>query len=102
MKRSWLVSIKEWVSNWSNKPWACFETTGPDHEGHVHFSISANRAFIENLQRVGLAGRDDAETLQLFFLQVRMAAPADPDEFEVVNPEEMPNLSSDTSIFKRG
>lgn len=101
MKRSWLIAIKEFFSKFSSKPWACFETTGPDENGHVHFAISANQAFIKNLQMGGLAGQDDDETLQLFFLQLRMAA-ADIEDTEFVNPEATPNLSDDNNIFKRG
>lgn len=101
MKRSWLINIKEWLANFSSKPWACIETTGVNANGEVHFSISANKAFLENQQKLGLAGQNDEETMQLFFLQIGLAARADdPEEF--VNPEATPNLSNEANVFKRG
>lgn len=101
MKRSWLISIKEWLAGFSKKPWACYETTGPNERGEVYFSISANQAFIENQQRLGMAGQTDDETLQLFFLQIGMAARGITED-DIVNPDATPNLSSEANVFKRG
>lgn len=83
----------------SKKPWACFETTGPDKNGRVEFSTSCNRTFIQNLQKMGLAGSTDEETAQLFFLQMRMVPEQEQD---IVNPQELPELSSEANQFRRG
>jgi hypothetical protein len=105
MKRSFLVALKELFSRGSKKPWACFETTGPDETGKLGFSISWNSAFTENLQKLGMAGQTDEETVQLFFLQLRMIPDAlvpKEDETDVVNPEATPNLTSEANQFVRG
>lgn len=103
MKRSWLISFREWLASFSSKPWACFETTGPNEQGEVHFSISANKAFLENQQRLGMAGQTDEETLQLFFLQIGLAARGSlEEETDAVNPEATPHLSDEANVFRRG
>lgn len=102
MKRSILITIKEWLAQRSSKPWACFETTGPDKDGRVAFTISSNKAFIKNLQNLGMAGTTDEETVQLFFLQTRMI-PEDLMPIEdAINPEAMPNLTNEANQFRRG
>jgi hypothetical protein len=101
MKRSWLISIKEWLMSFSAKPWACIETSGANANGEVHFSISANKAFLEQQQRLGMAGQTDEETLQLFFLQLGLAAQGITDD-DIVNPEATPQLSSEANVFRRG
>jgi len=103
MKRSWLVALKEKLAGLSSKPWACFETTGPDATGKLGFSISWNEAFTRNLQQLGMAGQTDEETIQLFFLQLRMI----PDsmlekESEAINPEATPHLTDEANQFRRG
>lgn len=103
MKRSLLVAIKERFAKKSKKPWACFETAGPDTTGRLAFSISWNEAFVKNLQELGMAGQTDEETIQLFFLQMRMIPESmDTDTDTVVNPEATPNLTSDANKFVRG
>lgn len=103
MKRSLLVALKEKLSYRSKKPWACFETSGPDESGRLGFSISWNAAFTENLQKLGMAGQTDEETIQMFFLQMRMLPEKMLDEVdEVVNPEATPNLTSEANQFIRG
>jgi len=101
MKRSWLLTLKEFVSWRSKKPWACFETSGPTKEGRVEFSISANKAFIENLKTLGMGGTTDEETVQLFFLQMRMV-PEDMVQEDAVSPEATPNLTHEANKFVRG
>ena len=101
MKRSFLVSLKERLAKGSKKPWACFETTGPDADGRVAFSISANKAFIQNLQNLGLGGINDEETVQMFFLQLRMI-PDDMATDDAVNPDATPNLTNEANQFRRG
>lgn len=101
MKRSLLIRFKEFLSRRSKSPWACFETTGPDSEGKVAFSINYNNAFVENLRKLGMGATNDEETVQLFFLQMRML----PDELvddETINPESTPNLTNEANQFRRG
>lgn len=100
MKASYLLRIKNFLASRSKKPWACFETTGPDREGRIAFSINANKAFIENLKNLGMGGINDEETVQMFFLQTRMI----PEHIleEAVNPEETPNLTNEANEFRRG
>jgi|SRR5271163_1402606 len=104
MKQSWLVSLKEKIAAYSNKPWAVFETSGPDVTGKLGFAIAWNPAFVENLQKLGMAGQSDEETIQLFFLQLRMIPESmDPDAtVETVNPEATPNLTDEANKFVRG
>jgi|SRR5579859_3006847 len=104
MKQSWLVALKEKLSRRSKQPWACFETTGPDAAGKLGFSIAWNPAFTENLQKLGMAGQTDEETIQLFFLQLRMIPDSmNPDsEVAAVNPEATPNLTDEANKFVRG
>lgn len=100
MKRSWLLRLKEWLAKRSKKPWATFETTGPDENGRLPFTIYANPAFINLLKKHGMGATTDEETLQLFFLQTRMV----PEEFEddTINPEGTPNLTNEANQFRRG
>jgi len=101
MKRSWLIALKEAMS-WNRKqPWACFETTGPSKDGRVEFSISANKAFIENLKALGMGGTTDEETVQMFFVQTRMI-PEDLMGDDTVSPEATPNLTHEANKFVRG
>jgi len=104
MKRSWLVSIKEKIAQRSKNPWACFETSGPDESGRIGFSISWNPAFVRNLEKLGMGGATEEETIQLFFLQVRMIPDSmNPDaEVEAINPEATPELTSEANKFVRG
>lgn len=101
MKRSWLIAIKEFISRRSKKPWACFETTGPDRSGRVAFSISANKAFVEHLHSLGMGATTDEETLQMFFIQMRIV-PEDLLVEDAVNPESTPNLTNEANQFRRG
>ena len=102
MKRSLLVSIKELFSKNSKNPWACFETTGPNEDGRVAFSISANKAFIKNLQDLGMGGINDEETVQMFFLQMRMIPENMVPTDDAVNPDATPNLTNEANQFRRG
>src|SRR5271163_4365076 len=104
MKQSWLISLKEKIAGYSKTPWAAFETTGPDKEGRLGFSIAWNPAFVRNLEQLGMAGQSEEETIQLFFLQLRMIPESmDPAaEVETVNPEATPNLTDEANKFVRG
>lgn len=100
MKRSLFISLKEALAQRSKKPWACFETTGPDVDGRVAFSISSNKAFIKNLQDLGMGGINDEETLHMFFIRARMIPEYMDDN--TVSPAETPNLSHEANQFRRG
>ncbi len=103
MKRSKLLQAKEKLARYSKKPWAAFETTGPDETGKLGFAIYWNEAFTANLQKLGMAGQTDEETIQLFFLQMRMIPESLIEkEDEVINPEATPNLTSEANQFVRG
>lgn len=102
MKRSWLIQIKELLARRSKKPWACFETTGPDKDGRVGFSISYNDAFIKNMANLGMSGTTPEETVQLFFLQMRMIPESMMDQEDTVNPEATPNLTNEANQLIRG
>jgi hypothetical protein len=99
MKQSWLVRFKEWWSKTSKKPWACFETCGPSDDGILEFSISWNNAFIRKLKEMGYTGGNDEEIVQLFFLSTRVL-PENLIGDDSVNPESMPQLSSEASRFR--
>ena len=99
MKRSKLIAAAERLKKNSKEPWACFETSGPDKDGRVGFSVSYNQAFIDNLTQLGLSGMTDEETVQLFFLQMRMV-PEGVDQ-EAVNPTATPNLTNEANRFVR-
>lgn len=101
MKRSLFIIIKEFLAGFSSKPWACFETTGPDATGKLGFSISWNSAFTTNLQKLGMASQTDEETVQMFFLQLRMV-PESLMEDGSVNPHATPELTNDANKFVRG
>lgn len=102
MKRSWLISLKELLAWNSKKPWACFETTGPTKDGRVEFSISANKAFVQNLKDLGMGATTDEETVQMFFVQTRMVPEELVEDDEVVNPQATPNLTNEANKFVRG
>lgn len=102
MKRSWLIRAKEFLSRRSKQPWACFETTGPDKEGRVAFSIAYNDAFITNLSNMGMSGTTPEETIQMFFLQMRMIPETMLDQEDTVNPEATPNLTNEANQLIRG
>jgi hypothetical protein len=102
MKRSWLISLKEKLTKRSKEPWAAFETEGPDDEGKVGFAISWNDAFIERLRKAGYTATTDEETVQMFFLSVRMIPEAlAADDEHTVNPEATPRLTSEANILRR-
>jgi len=101
MKRSFLISLKEWLVRGKKEPWAVFETSGIDEEGRIAFSISTNKAFIKHLHAFGIQGTNDEETVQLFFLFTKMAPDAvgtDPSNAPV-NPIDLPNLSSESNKY---
>jgi hypothetical protein len=102
MKRSWLISLKELLTRPSKKPWACFETTGPDPTGKLGFSISWNPAFVANLQQLGMSGSTEEETIQMFFLQLRMIPDSLLNQEDTVNPSATPNLTNEANLFRRG
>lgn len=101
MKRSRLIAIQEWFKKKSSKPWAAFETTGPNDEGMVEFSISWNKAFIENLQKRGYDGANEEDTVSMFFLSTRMIPGDMFEEDDTINPEATPRLTSEANILKR-
>lgn len=102
MKRSLLLWLKEFISRKSKSPWACFETTGPDKHGRVAFSISYNQAFVENLSNMGMSGTTPEETVQMFFLQMRMIPESMLGNEDTVNPDATPNLTNEANEFKTG
>jgi hypothetical protein len=101
MKRTFLISLQEKFARMSKKPWANFETTGPDQEGRVGFSISWNKAFINNLHAMGMQGINDEETVQMFFLSARMVPEEMVKDVETVNPAEMPGLTNEANTLRR-
>jgi hypothetical protein len=101
MKRKFLIWLQEWLVRNSKTPWACFETGGPDDEGRLGFSISWNKAFIDNLHRQGIQEMNDEETVQMFFIQSRMLPEEMVGDEDTINPEEMPNLTNESNTLRR-
>jgi hypothetical protein len=97
MKRSALIKVKEFTEKFSGKPWGCFETTGISKDGVIEFSMSYNKALVNNLRSYGLEGTTDEELVQTFFLVTRMAPTSWEDE--AVNPEATPNLTNEANKF---
>jgi hypothetical protein len=91
-----LMKAREWVAKKSNKPWAVFETAGPDRSGRMEFNIRWNKAFVDNLLRHGFTGDTDEELVQTFFLSTRVL-PENLITENVVNPEATPRLSSEAN-----
>lgn len=100
MKRSLLITIKEFLCRNSKNPWACYETNGIK-DGKVEFSISWNKQFIKNLNEAGFDGMTEEEVAQLFFMYTKMTPEGMTDENDVVNPEATPRLSSEANILKK-
>ena len=101
MKRSLLIRLHELLVSKSKKPWACFETSGIGEGERVAFTISWNRAFIENLRAAGFQATTDEETVQLFFIATRMLPEEMAGDEDTVNPEATPRLTSEANILKR-
>jgi hypothetical protein len=101
MKRKFLIWLQEWLVKNSSTPWACFETGGPDAEGRLSFSISWNKAFINNLHRHGIQELNDEQTVQMFFIQSRMLPEEMVNDQDTVNPEAMPNLTNEANTLRR-
>ena len=101
MKRKFLIALQEKLVSKSDKPWACFETGGPDAEGRLEFSMSWNKAFIENLNKQGIQEITDEETVQMFFLATKMLPELMMASADTVNPEATPSLTSEANILKR-
>jgi len=102
MKRSILITIKEILSRWSNKPWACFESSGINKDGLVEFSISYNKAFVKHLRSYGLEATTDEELVQTFFVITRMTpASWEDEETDSINPSATPNLTNEANKFVR-
>jgi len=101
MKRSILIALKEKMMAFSKKPWGCFESTGPVDDGRVQFSISCNKAFVDNLKNKGFQGTTDEETVQLFFLSARIAPENMLNINETINPSATPNLTNEANTFVR-
>ena len=99
MKRGILTAIVEIIRKMSKKPWASFETSGPDKDGRVAFTISCNKAFIERLKKAGYQGDSEEELVQLFFISSQML-PEHLMEDDSINPAEMPKLTSEANILK--
>ena len=102
MKRHFLVALREKLAQKSKTPWACFETTGPDDDGRVEFTISWNEAFVNGLRKAGYDGMNQEEMVQMFFLSTRML-PEEllKEEEDTVNPADTPHLTSEANILKR-
>jgi hypothetical protein len=101
MKRKFLIALQEKLVANSKDPWACFETTGPDPEGRLQFSISWNKAFISNLHAQGYQSMTDEETVQMFFLSTHMLPESMLDDADTVNPEATPNLTNEANTLRR-
>jgi hypothetical protein len=102
MKRSLLIRIKEWCARKSSTAWACFETGGIEDDGRLEFSVSWNKAFANNLRSKGYDGATEEEMVNLFFLSTRMLPEYLLDEQDnVVNPEAMPRLTSESTRLMR-
>ena len=100
MKRKFLISLQEKLVSESKEPWSCFETCGPDKDGRLEFSISWNKAFVDNLHNKGFQGLTDEETVQMFFLSTHMLPESMVDD-DSINPAEMPNLTSEANTLIR-
>jgi hypothetical protein len=99
MKRSFLIIAKELSEKFSNKPWGCFETSGVTKEGIIEFSISYNKALVENLRNYGLEGTTDEELVQTFFLMSRMVPKSWEEDEEAINPQATPHLTNEANRF---
>lgn len=65
----------------SKKPWARLIVSGIDHNNEVRFDVAYNKAFIRNLDKQGLTGANDDETVQNFLFGTFMAPKSIMDEF---------------------
>lgn len=101
MKKSTLISFKERLESGSKEPWACFETSGIDEEDGLEVSMHWNKAFIKHLTSLGIQGETPEETLQLFFLFMSSRIAESVVGEDVINPTEMPNLTSEANSFVR-
>jgi len=101
MKRRLLIALQEKIVANSDVPWACFETTGPDKEGRLPFTVSYNKAFVKNLVEQGYQGMNDEETVQMFFISTRMLPESMMIDEDTVNPAEMPNLTNEANTLRR-
>lgn len=101
MKRKFLIALQEKLVSKSKEPWACFETSGPDKEGRLGFSISWNKAFIANLHQQGYQGMNDEETVQMFFLATHMIPEEMMNDLDTVNPDATPNLTNEANTLRR-
>jgi len=98
---SLLTKLKEKLLARSKRPWACFETAGPDKDGRVQFSIACNKAFIKNLRGVGYEGMTDEEIVQFFFISARMLPEEMLQDENIVSPTATPRLTSEANILRR-
>ena len=98
MKQSFWVKVQEWFARRSKTPWAAFETNGPTN-GILEFSISWNDAFVKMLKLQGFPGGNDEEVVQMFFLSTRVL-PENLITEDVVNPENMPRLTSEMNELR--
>lgn len=102
MKHSFLSKLQEFIKKFSKKPWASFETTGPQSDGRLEFTISWNNAFIDVLKKAGYEGETEEEMVQLFYLSTQMLPENIIDEMEMgVNPDATPNLTNEANILRR-
>lgn len=98
---NWLV---EKLMSRSKKPWGRFIVSGVTEDSEVRFDISYNKAFIKNLDKQGLTGITEEETVQNFLFGTMMAPKAMFDEINDQSPiatEAHPNLQSETNVLKR-
>lgn len=100
MKRGFLTSLKEFLRKRSKKPWAAFETSGPDAEGRLEFTMSWNNSFVNRLKSVGYEADSEEEMVQMFFISTAMI-PENLVGDDSINPSSMPKLSSEANYLKR-
>lgn len=96
MKRSLLIRIKEWYENKSKEPWACIEVSGSGENG-IPFSMSWNKAFINQLTSQGFAGINEEDTVNNFMI---FCASQLTNQNNTVESLELPRLSSEANSFK--
>lgn len=90
------------------KPWARLIVNGIDDNNEVRFDIAYNKAFIRNLDKHGLTGANDDETIENFLFGTFMAPKSIMDEFLSLDENggvassAHPNLSSEATEIMKG
>jgi len=102
---NWLV---ERLMSRSKKPWARLLISGVDKNNEVRFDVAYNKAFIRNLDKQGLTGANDDETIENFLFGTFMAPKSIMDEYMSLNEnggvasDAHPNLSSEVTETMKG